>query len=360
MATTGRAARRVRATAEGGPANGSKPGQGDIARMLGVSVSTVSRALADSSLINDELKARVHEAAASIGYPTRERRPVEKLEAITVVSTISGFRDTRSSVYFALLDGIRQEAARFAGTVETVMSREGEPLPDRVLEALGPRTGCILLGVSASPGTAAALAGRQVPVVVCNGIDEELVVDSISPANHTVGKIMAQQLMALGHRRFLYLSGVDRQTLQRRLAGFRQWVEVQSGVEGARVDILGMGGDISDSHAATFTEFMRTRGREVTAIACYNDGAAVWAMECLKSMGLRVPDDISVAGFDDMPIAGIASPGLTTFHIDWEAIGRQTVRMLHDRMLDPARPAHFLQVGGSYTPRQSTAPARDG
>lgn len=355
MTTTGRATRSARASRDSAP-NGGKPGQGDIARMLGVSVSTVSRALADSAAINDDLKARVFEAAARIGYPTKERRSVERLDAITVVSTITGFRDSRSSVYFSLLDGIKQEAGRLAGSVETVMSREGEPLPDDVFRALGPRAGCIFLGLAAAPGTHAALARRQVPAVVCNGIDEELVIDSISPANHTVGKIMAQHLMELGHRRFLYLSGVDRHTLRRRLAGFRQWVETQAGVEGTSVDVLGVGGDLSDSHAANFTEFMRTKGSGITAIVGYNDGAAVWAMECLKTMGIRVPDDISVAGIDDMPIAEIASPSLTTFHIDWEAIGRQTVRMLHERMLDPERPAHFLQVGGTFTPRRSTAP----
>jgi len=353
MTRTGRA----KGAGSAGGTTGGRPGQGDIAKMLGVSVSTVSRALADSSAINDDLKARILEAAAHIGYPTRERRTVEKLDAITVISTISGFRDTRSSIYFALLDGIKREAAQLAGGVETIMAREGDPLPDSIADKLGPRHGCIFLGMNARQGTHAALARRSVPAVICNGVDQELVVDSISPANFIGGTLMARQLMALGHRKFLYLSGVDRHTLQRRQAGFRQWVEAEAGVEDTEVHVLSLGGDISDSHADTFSEFMRTTGREVTAVFCYNDGAAVWAVECLKSMGLSVPDDVSVAGFDDMPISRIASPALTTFRIDWEAIGRDTVRMLHERMLDPSRAAHFMQVGGTYVARESTAEA---
>ncbi|WMS44572.1 LacI family DNA-binding transcriptional regulator [Acuticoccus sp. MNP-M23] len=352
---TRRAAKPAGAARQGGTAEGGRPGQADIARMLGVSVSTVSRALADSSAINDALKARIVEAATEIGYATKERRPVERLDSITVLCTINSFRDTRSSVYFALLEGIKQESASLAGQIETVMSREGDPVPDAIAETLGPRNGCIFLGIVPGLDTSAALVERGVPVVVCNGIDEDLVVDSISPANHSGGKIMAQQLMALGHRKFLYLSGVNRQTLQRRFVGFRDWVEDGSGVAGAAVDELNLGSDISDHHASAFTEFMKTRGRQVTAVCCYNDGAAVWAVEYLKAMGLSVPQDVSVAGFDDMPIAQIASPPLSTFRIDWEEIGRQTARMLHARMVEPQRAVHFLQVGGNFISRDSTA-----
>lgn len=331
-----------------------RPRQDDIARALGLSVSTVSRALADSELVNADVKRRVREAAASVGYPVKTRGGAAPLDEVVVMCAIAAFRETRSTVYFALLDGIKEEAARVAGGVRTVMGADGDPVPAEIDAALGPGTGCVFLGVTPAEGTARALAGRGVPTVVANGIDEALVVDSISPANHAGGAIVAGHLLGLGHRRLGYLSGVRRQTLHRRLAGFRQGVEAGPGDASMRE--LRLPGDISDAHGDAFRDWMLGEARGITALTCYNDGAAVWAMERLHRMGLSVPGDVSVAGFDDMAIAQIASPSLTTFRIDWAEIGRQTVRMLHRRMLEPGAAVHFLQVGGALVARQSTAP----
>ena len=125
MTTTGRATRSTRASQDGAP-NGGKPGQGDIARMLGVSVSKVSRALADSAAINDELKARVFEAAARIGYPTKERRSVERLDAITVVSTIK----TQPPM---IADDLRRQADYFIDltSLKSEIGREPSERPQR-------------------------------------------------------------------------------------------------------------------------------------------------------------------------------------------------------------------------------------
>lgn len=332
----------------------TRPGQSDIANALGVSVSTVSRALAGSDLINSDVKRRVHEVAIQLGYPVKLKQDPQRFDSITVLASLDAFRDTRSSIYNSLLDGIREQSGRYTPKISTVITRSRAPLPAEIDAMLGPRTGCIFLGLTPNSETVRSLAERRVPAIVCNGIDEELLIDSVSPANYFGGAVMARYLMGLGHRKILYLAGNQRRTLQMRYMGFQQQIETLSGDKTACVQsVYQLGAEISEEQFDGFADWINQHRHEATALFCYNDSAAVWALEGIKSMGLKVPEDLSVIGFDDMPIARIASPGLTTFRIDWHEVGLICMQLLHKRMISPDMPAQLLQVGGQLIERQS-------
>ncbi|QDY69211.1 LacI family DNA-binding transcriptional regulator [Qingshengfaniella alkalisoli] len=336
----------------------TRPGQTDIANALGVSVSTVSRALADSPAINDDIKRQVYEVALKIGYPVKAHTVVERLDQIVVLTSVAGFNDTRSSIYYGLLEGIKTAATRSGTVVSTSITQSRTPLPADLRNKLGPKTGCVFLGITPSPDVAQYLHDQRIPALVCNGVDEELLIDSISPANYSGGRLMARYLMDKGHRKFLYFGGVHRTTLRRRASGFRQYVEKESGMDGAEiVATYEQRGPLSDDLLTDFTDWLERNRGDATALFCYNDGAAAWAIEAAKILGISVPDDLSIAGFDDMPIADLTTPGLTTYRIDWQQIGLQCVALLTARMENPESPTQYLQVGGTFVERASVITA---
>lgn len=329
--------------------------QADIAKRLGVSISTVSRALADSPSITLDIRRKVHERAIELGYPLRQRRDIENFDKIFIFSEIEFFNDTNSSIYQALLDGIREEAARYSENIEVIMTRPHTPIKDDVRAQIGPTTGVIFLGLSPAPETLKDFAEAGIAAVVANGVDEDLKLDSVSPTNFLGGTILARHLTDLGHRRFLYFGGRDRPTLQRRFAGSRQHIEGSDDWPDAKV-VSAFKRDLSGPEEADRLRFDRwiLRYREdVTALLCYNDGVAVWAMEAMKSLGISVPDDMSVVGFDDMPVARLTSPGLTTFRINWSEIGRESVQILHKRFSFPQAEVKMVQIGGRMIVRDS-------
>lgn len=330
----------------------NNPGQADIADMAGVSVSTVSRALADSDLVSSEVKAKVLQAAAQIGYPLRVQPQASKLSTIYVFAVLRSFRDTRSSVYHALLIGIRHLAASKSIDVDVVMVRQGDDLPDGFVDQCKPGSACIFLGTSPAPGVFGTLRAANIPTVLCNGLDDDLKVDSVSPANHSGGQQIGQLLVDHGHRQVGFVTGADRPTLRRRFLGAQLAIE-QAG--GNVVGTFDLGPETSSESAALFSTWYETIGHKASALFCFNDAAAVWVEEIFDEVGVSVPENVSVVGFDDLPIAEIATPALTTFRIDWIDIGQRACTMLEQRMANPEAPTQMLQVGGTLVERASVS-----
>lgn len=328
----------------------TRPGQSDIANALGVSVSTVSRALADSPAINDDIKARVQEVAQQLGYPIRQSPRIEQFERISVLTSLGALNDSRSSIYAAMLEGIRTAMPRVGGRIETSITRSRTFYEQKLDAGFGPRTGCIFLGVVPTAEVAADIVERGIPAIVANGVDQEYLIDSIAPANFGGARLMGRHLTRMGHKNFLYLQGIGRTTLLRRFDGFRQHVE---SAEGRIVASFSATGGFDDALFEEFTSWLKSERGDATALFCFNDGAAAWALEAVRTIGLSVPEDLSIVGFDDMPIAGMTVPPLTTFRIDWKGLGEQTIDMLHQRLQQPRRPVQFVQVGGTMVPRDS-------
>jgi len=328
----------------------TRPGQSDIASALGVSVSTVSRALADSPAINGDIKRQVQEVARQIGYPVRHAPPVEAFERISILTSIGALNDSRSSIYAAMIEGIRDAGARVGGRIESSITRSRTMYQQPLDEGFGPRTGVIFLGVVPTAEVAADIVERGIPAIVANGVDQEYMIDSIAPANFGGARLMGRYLTGMGHRNFLYMQGIGRTTLQRRMDGFRQHIETEGG---RMVGVFGEGADLNEEKFEKFTQWLRTERGDATALFCFNDGAAAWALEAVRAAGLSVPEDLSIVGFDDMPIAAMTVPALTTMRIDWRGLGEQTIDLLHQRLRLPHRPVQFVQTGGTLIVRDS-------
>jgi LacI family transcriptional regulator len=159
-------------------------------------------------------------------------------------------------------------------------------------------------------------------------------------------------LVELGHRRIAFLNMPSGMTTSRQRAeGFLDGLAA-AGVAGAPEYMLQSGNSEADGEAATLALLDRTP--DVTAIACATDNIAVGAYRALRKRGLRIPEDISVAGFDDVPIVGDLTPALTTVHPPFASVGETAAMMALglDERSSVVLPSPLII-------RDSTGPVRD-
>jgi len=168
--------------------------------------------------------------------------------------------------------------------------------------------------------------------------------------------LQGKHLVELGHTQCLYLSGEsDNVAYEDRLEGF---METFSTVSRSNVTVL-KGGKNSDS-GRKMIERAWERKIPFTAVAAGNDLMAVGAMNELLDRGFRIPDEISVCGIDNIPFAENCRPSLTTVHIEKQEMGIKSVRLLLERLKNPAKIQETVLLGIQLSIRQSTGPVANG
>lgn len=330
----------------------SVPVQADIARKLGISVSTISRALADSPKISEDVKIQVRDAAAQLGYDGRraERRGFDR---IIVLLPLGGATSSLSIIYEEILNGIKEGSRALHSQVEMHMRPMDEPLPKSLSGDLNARTGLLFVGLDPSQETLADLRKRGIPTVLANGLDPRMGTDCVAPANFFGGRTVAEYLVANGHRKLLYVFGHRRWTILRRQQGFESGAEEFSGRKAKILSVFDVRATEPDQYVRKIANFCKGAPKGATALFCSNDTFAIYAIQALHSLGLSVPEDMSVIGFDDIPMATMISPNLTTVRIEWREIGREAMHILRRRAASPGRPPMQVQVGGHLIARDS-------
>lgn len=335
----------------------SRPVQADIARELGISVSTISRVLSNAAGISDEVRERVHETADRLGYTAHRSADSQALDRIIVLTALAGATAALSYVYQSLLTGVQDSARAICPQVDTQMCSRDNPLPEAIDKRLDSRTGLMLAGLDPSEATLRALRDRGIPVVLVNGLDASMVTDTVSPGNYFGGRIVAHHALGLGHKRLLYITGHERWTLRRRLQGFEAGVAEFGGGAAEVVSVLQARSEEPDRTVREIADWFQRDADGATAIICFNDALAIYAIQAMQSLGLSVPRDVSVIGFDDMPMATMISPRLTTVHVAWWEIGVQAVTLMQRRVARPDTPSLQAQIGSHLVVRDSAGPA---
>lgn len=316
--------------------------QQDVARAAGVSVSTVSRALANSRSVSVELRGQIQQLALDLGY--RARGGLEAQVSARAYVTGNVMSGGLATFYSAVMDGMAA-AAREGGVALDI--RLVPPVFDT--EKLrrdaedNPMGGTFLVGLDPTPGIADLLPLGH-PLILVNGIDPEMRFDCVAPNNFYGAANATQRLLDAGHRHILHLRDQLRWTTLQRLHGFEAAI---AATEGATAEIL----DIRDDGEAVMAAAIahKKAGKvDWTAVFAVHDNAAIRFMHALEDAGLGVPDDISVIGFDNLPPAAMTTPRLATMQVDCAALGRQAVELLQRRLADPA--AAIIQVECRVTP----------
>lgn len=314
--------------------------QSDVARAAGVSVSTVSRALSNARGISSELRSQIQGLARELGYQARGvAKPAERLvRAYVTVNLMSG---GLVAFYSALVDGLKAGAAANGLDIEIKLVRQGLD-PQRISrdEEEQPTAANLLVGLDLTPDIAAYF-GPERPVVLVNTFDPQMRFDCVAP-NNFYGAVQAtQQLIAAGHRHLVHIREQIRWTTKQREYGFMNAVADTPGATGEIIDIRTDG----EAALAAAAEARASGTARWTGVFGVHDNAAIRVIHALEEVGLRVPRDVSVVGFDDLPAASMMSPRLSTIRVDTASIGQQAITLLQRRLADPGAVALQVECG---------------
>ena len=296
----------------------------DVASRAGVSTATVSRAMRGGPGVDPATRRRVEDAARALRYrPSGVARSL-KLRATQTIGLI--VTDIENP-YFPLIVRAVEDAAR-ERDYSVILADGRRDLVREVqsLELLAGREvdGLLIASAALTEHHRSWIDDRPCPMVIINGNSTSVDVPAVLSDNVTGGQLVAEHLLALGHRRLGYIGDTTTGNIavEERLAGIRD------AIEGSGAEVRVVEGDGRVEGAERAARDALERWPETTALACYNDLSAVGALRGLRSGGLSVPGDVSVVGFDDIELAPYVDPALTTVRQSTEELGRWAVDTL--------------------------------
>jgi len=313
------------------------PTLSDVAARAGVSTATVSRVLNAPGQVSEATRARVIEAVADLGYaPNFGARAL----AARRTNTFGAVIPTMDNAIFARGLQAFQDALREEGVTLLVASSSYKPEQEedqiRALIARGAEA-LLLIGHDRTEAAYALLDRQRIPYLVAWAWDEAAPRPCVGFDNRDAMRALAAEVIALGHRR-LALITADRQGNDRaraRAEGVRDAMAA-AGLDPAALRIEETPYAIANG-AAAFARLMQARPRP-TAVLCGNDVLAAGAITEARAQGLDVPGAVSITGFDDIELAEILTPGLTTVHVPHREMGRRAARLLLDMRAGAATP----------------------
>ncbi|WP_213979053.1 LacI family DNA-binding transcriptional regulator [Sphingomonas sp. dw_22] len=304
----------------------------DLAKLAGVSASTVSRALNDHPLISTRTKQRIWALARDHDYPFKSTMPTSPIGAdgsIAIVTPVMRGRPLPLShpFFLELLANIG-EAARARDCDFTVSHTSPTSFEDLVIATTTSRAdGVIFLGQSMLHDEFNRLADSNARFVVWGADLPGQRYCSIGSDNLLGGSRATRHLARLGRSRILFLGGSDPEAMQRRRGYLDALAE--SGLEADADRILTVEFELESAFAAV--SGLLRRGVKFDGIVATSDLIALGAMQALRRNGIAVPQDVSVVGYDDMLLSRLSTPTLTTIRQDTFEAGRLLVSRIMDK-----------------------------
>lgn len=325
----------------------------DIARMARVSHSTVSRALRRSPLVSERTAARIRQIAEKSGYtPSAAARSLVTRRTATVGVVVTSIADPFAA---EVVLGIEDAANHHDYSVILANSNAEPDREVKVVRAFAERRVDGIIVTSSRVGAihVDTLSNIQVPIVLLNNQHPSQFVHSVTIDNRSASLELTRYLIGLGHRRIAYIG--DRYGFQsdaERFGGYRAALR-RAGLRFVPEYVVAGDGKADGGKEAA--EALLSLSTPPTAVFCYNDMTALGALRAAAARNLRVPADLSVAGFDDLFVAQHSAPPLTTVRQPMREMGRLALETLL-LILRGGGPQPNIQVSGELVVRLSTAP----
>jgi len=321
----------------------------DIARECGVAPSTVSRAFSRPGRVSQATGERIRAAAARLGYRTDPpARAVPAGRSATVALLVS---DVTNPVYFDVIRGVEVTAAGAGLTTLLADTRESSRFERQALDWAVPAAEALVLGSPRLPDSAIRAVARQRPTVVLNRdvVDVPSIVTDNTRGMHRA----LEHLRDLGHDTVTYLAGPEASWAD----GMRWRAIREAGAAlGVRVRRIGPGRPTVAGGVAAVAELRRA---PTTAVVAYNDLLAIGLMRGLARVGVVVPRDLSVVGFDNIFGSDFCTPALTTVAAPLRSLGTRAVEHLVAQLGGaPARTGTAMVLPVRLVVRDSTAQRR--
>ncbi len=330
-----------------------EPAMTDVAKLAGVSHQTVSRVLNGHPNVRQRTRLRVQAAIVELGYrPNRAARLLA-----TGTSQVIGFVSRSSTLYgpASMVTALAEEALKygFAVNVESVRTLERQPVADAIGRLLDQRVaGLVVIVPVESANDALDDLPDDIPLVNVDG-DPRRPTELVTVDQEAGAYAATKHLLEAGHRTVWHVSGPG------------NWFDSQGRIAGWQQALTDAGADIppvmpGDWSAASGYQAgqILARMNDVTAVFAANDHLALGILRALQEKGRRVPQDISVVGFDDVPEAAYFIPPLTTIRPDFEAVAAASLDLLVAQIRNGHRLGDRRILAPTLVKRDSVAPVR--
>jgi LacI family transcriptional regulator len=303
----------------------------DIAEQLGISHSTVSRALAGSSLVNKETAARIRAVAQEKGYQVNQLARNLKTQSTKTIGLI--VPEVSNPFFPRLIQGIAVQLKEKEYSLHLQLSGATQEDEEEALLALASNRVDGILLVTGERGLVASdriasLKTSGIPIVLMGWVENAPAVDIVTGNDSAGGRAIAKHLADLGHTRIALIGKPPHRGEYDRVRGFLDELHEQG---------IPLHSEMTE-YVENLDEVVAALNRLLdqalppTAIFAYQDSIALQISRFLSSKGISIPDDISLVGFDDLELASVMSPGLTTVGGHIEPLTKEFVDLLFKRM----------------------------
>jgi LacI family transcriptional regulator len=334
----------------------------DVADLAGVSIGTASQALNNRPNVAAATRARVIDAAVTLGYPVKDKPVSTKRSELSVVGLLTkhdfGLPLDVNPFYSHVQMGVESECRKshlslMYANIEVDVSNRPVMWPLMISEQQV--DGLIMAGTFIEDTVDLLQRKIDIPIVLVDSYAPNLPFDSIVIDNITGACEGVAYLLDQGHTH-IGLIGFNEESppsIQERWKGYIKTLQEQ-GMEDLYIEASGL----SRESGYEVTQRLLQRAPEITAIFACNDLTAIGALHAARDMDLAVPDDLSVMGFDNIDLAKEISPALTTIHVHKTWLGVLGVRQLMARAQSPDEPRVTILLDTELIVRDSVGPCR--
>jgi len=328
----------------------------DVANLARVSTATVSRCLNMPNQVSDKTKQIVLHAVKELGYtPNFAARAM----AAQRTRTIGAIIPTMENAVFARGIQAFQEELDAQGYTLLVASSSYRPdLEQRQIRSLVARgaDALLLIGFNRDAAIYDFIASRKIPTLVTWAHDPSEKRPSVGFDNHVAMRTLAREVLRLGHRRLAIISvdGATNDRVAARVEGVRDAIR-EAGL--CATDLVLLETRYSVEAGTRGLHSVMEATPRPTVVLCANDVLAVGAIKAAREIGLRVPEDVSIVGFDDIELARVVVPELTTVHVPHREMGRRAAIALIDH-LERGKPLVGCELATELRLRGSLGPPR--
>jgi DNA-binding LacI/PurR family transcriptional regulator len=320
-----------------------------VAEHAGVSIATVSRTLAGSRKVAPTTRQRVMQAIEDLNFepnPSARRLAYKKTETIALV-----FPDISGPFYSTVIRGVEQEAGRHNHNV-LIYGTHGKEGSGRYLRTLSSKVdGLIIMARSVDEDSLWSFERQGVPFILLGHSNGQIQGSTIEVDNETGAYKAAVHLLEHGHKRIGIITGPENSPDNKgRLQGYRKAL-LNAGTS-LQKNMMVAGNFKYEEGRIAIHDLLEVTSSP-TAVLAANDEMAIGALDAALQKGLRVPEDLAIIGFDDIQMAALTRPSLTTIRQPMQLLGEAAVRLLFERLQNPDAPFRHEVLDTKLVVRQS-------
>lgn len=315
----------------------------DIAKKVGVSKNTVSKALRNADGVSDNMKDKIRQVAIDMGYDKVKNKTIEN---IVLLCREDFFKETTfwADILYGVEKAARKQNIKLSTAAISLRAEESLEIPYAINR--NETDGIIIMGTLKNEFIK-KIQTTGIPTIIIDHYSEDISSDYVNSANGWGIYKALEYLYGLGHKKIGFI-GNDKwaYSFKKRYDAFIYYASrFNFELDGRYIwlDAVPNGADFIDN-TDYFKGKIKYSSDFPSAWVCSNDKIAIAFMRELMSLGVKVPDDVSVVGFDNIDIAGIVHPPLTTIDVPKKALGKRALNQLVFRASNMTEPYEFVEL----------------